>query len=77
MTYHIDGVVKIPLRDEWYDAIFTDYDNMEKSTTFNAPFISSSLPPNTKILHTMIYFRLKTTDIDNQYDLYSRTCTDG
>ena len=30
-----------------------------------------------KIPHPRIYFRVNTTDIENQYDLYSRTCADG
>ena len=46
---------------------------METSTTFSAPFLLSSLPPDTKMLRPRIYFKLKRTDIDNQYDLYSRT----
>ena len=49
---------------------------MAKPTTFSAPFLHSSLPLDTKILGPRMYFRVKTTDIDNQYDLYSRTCAD-
>ena len=74
---HIGFIVKSPLRSEWYDSIFTYYEKMEKSTTFSAPFLCSLLPPDTKILHSRIYFRVNTTYIDNQYDLYSRTCADG
>ena len=47
---------------------------MAISTTFNEPFLLSSLPPNTKILRPRIYFRVKTTEIENQHDSYSRTC---
>ena len=50
---------------------------MKTSTTFSAPFLRSLLPPDTKILKPRIYFRVKTTDIDNQYDLYSRTYVDA
>ena len=65
---HIGDVFKIPLRSEWCG--FFSYDEkMSTSTTFSAPFLRSSLPPNTTILRPRIYFRLKTTDIDNQYDL--------
>ena len=46
-------------------------------TTFSAPFLRSSLSSDTKILRPRIYFGVKTTDIDNQYDLYSRTLADG
>ena len=49
---------------------------MSTSTTLGAPFFRSLLPPDTNILRPRIYFRLKTTDIYNQYDLYSRTCVD-
>ena len=50
---------------------------MATSTTFSAPSLRSLLPPDTNILRPIIYFRVKTTDIGNQYDLYSRTCADG
>ena len=50
---------------------------MIKPATFTAPFLHHSLPPDTKIIHIRVYFRVKTTDIDNLYDLYSRTCADA
>ena len=50
---------------------------MEKSITFSAPFMRYFLPPDTKILCTMIYFRVNKTDIDDQYKLYSRTYAYG
>ena len=56
---HIGDVVKIPLRSEWCDSIFSNYEKVERSTTFSAPFLRSSLPPETKILRPRIYFRLK------------------
>ena len=49
---------------------------METSTTFSAPFLRSLLTTDTKILRPRISFRVKKTDIDNQYDIYSRTCAD-
>ena len=67
-------MVKTPIRYDWCYSIFSNYDQMEKSTTFSAPFLCSSLPPDTKILRPRISFRVNTTDIDNQYDIYSRTC---
>ena len=67
---HIKDVVKSPLRFEWHDSIFSNYEKMTTSTTFSALFLRSLLPPETKILIPRIYFRVKTTDIDNQYDLY-------
>ena len=50
---------------------------MEKSTTFSATFLHHSLPPDTKILQPRVFFRVKTTDIDNKYDLYYITFVDG
>ena len=40
---------------------------MAASTTFNAPFLHSLLPPNTKILRPRILFKVNTTDIENHY----------
>ena len=56
---------------------FSNYEKMETSTTFSAPFLRSLLPLGTKILRPIISFRVKKTDIDSQYDLFSRTCSDG
>ena len=50
---------------------------MEISTTFSASFLNYLLPPETKKLPTRISFMVKTTYIDNQYDLYSSTCAYG
>ena len=46
---HIGNVVKIPLRDELHDSIFTNFDKMEESNTFSAPFQHSLLPLGKKI----------------------------
>ena len=70
-------VVKSPITYEWYDLIFSNYEKMATSTTFSAPFLRSLLPPYIKILRPRISFRVKTTNIDNQYDIYSRTCAYG
>ena len=67
---HIGDVFKSPLRSEWYDSIFSNYEKMATSTTSSAPFLSSLLPSNTKILTPKISFRVKTNDTDNQYDIY-------
>ena len=49
---------------------------MATSTTFSAPFLRSLISQDTKIIRPRISFRVKTTYIDNQYDLYSRKCAD-
>ena len=73
----IFDVVKIPLRAERYDPISTNYEKISRSTIFSATFIHYLLPPRTKILRLRIFFRLETIYIHNEYDLYSRTCSDG
>ena len=50
---------------------------MAISTTSKVSFLRSVLPSTINSLIPRIYFRLKTFDIDNQYDIYSRTCADG
>ena len=72
---HIGDVVNCLLRDKRYDPIFTNYDIMEISTTFSAPFLYSSLTSEAKIIHPRIYFGINTRDIYNQYYLYSITFT--
>ena len=49
----------------------------KKFTTFSTQFLCYSLSLDKKILHQRISFRVRTTDIDNKYDIYSRTCADG
>ena len=60
---NIGDVVNSPLISEWYNSIFSNYEKMAASTTFSAPLIGPFLSPNTKILRSRIYFRVKTTDI--------------
>ena len=74
---HIGDIVKSPIGYNWYDSIFANNEKMLKSNTFSAPFIRSSLPPDTKIIHLRISFRMEKTGIDNQYELYFRKFVDG
>ena len=54
---------------------FENYDKIERSTTFSAPFASSLLKLGEKLIPPITSFRFKKTDIDNQYDLiYRRLC---
>ena len=69
-TYHIGGVVKSPLKSEWFDSKFSNYEKMATSTTFSALFLRSLLPTKTKKFRPTISFRVKTTDIDKKYDIY-------
>ena len=70
--YHINDVLKIPLRSKWYESILEYDKKMTRSTTFSAPFLSYFFPTETKILRPRISFRFKNTDSENQYDLNSR-----
>ena len=73
---HIGGVVQSPLISEWIDSIFSNHKKMEKSTTFSAPFLCYLLQQDTKMIRPKKYFRVKTTDIDNKYEIYSRKISD-
>ena len=53
---------------------FSYYEKVSTSITLSEPFLRSLLPPNTKILGPIISFRVKTTENENPYDLYSKTC---
>ena len=74
---HIGNFVNIPLWDEWYDSAFENYENMKKFTTFSSSFEISLLQRVKKIQLPRIWFKAKTTYIENQYELYSRTCAYG
>ena len=72
---HIGDLVKsYPIYDFPY-SIFSNEDKMGKSATISASFICYLLTPGTKILGPRIYFKVNSTDTDNQYDLYYRSCT--
>ena len=71
--YHISYVAKIPLLDEWCDSIFSNYDRMEKSTTFSVHLLCYIITRTLKILCPWI-FPSKTP---NKYGFYSHTCDYG
>ena len=55
---NIGDVVNIPLRSEWYNSIFSNYEKMATPKTSSAPFLCSSLPPDKIIIRTRISFRV-------------------
>ena len=57
--YHIGDVVNSPLIPDRCASIFANDEKMAKSTTFSAPFLPSSLSPDTKILCLRVSFRVK------------------
>ena len=64
---NIGDIVMSTLISDWHDSFFSNYEKMAKSTICGALFLRSLLPPSTKIPRPRIYFRLETTEIDNQY----------
>ena len=66
---NIVDVVKTPLISEWYDSFFSNYKKMATFPKFSAPFLRYLLPPNKNTLRPRIYFRVRTTDIENQYHI--------
>ena len=71
---HFVEVFNIPFISDWLDSVFSNYDKIRISTAFSALFLRSSLTTYTKILFPRISFRVKTTDIENHFDIYSITC---
>lgn len=74
---HVGQVLKSPLRAEWKDAIFENYEKMATTNTFRKPFLKSLLPENTTILHPRLAFKVKITELETQYDLYCHTSADS
>ena len=58
----------------WHN--FSNHEKISTSTTFSTSFLRSLLPPDKYILRPGISFKVKTADIDNKYDKYSKTCAD-
>jgi hypothetical protein len=50
---------------------------MLNSGTWSAPILCSLVPPSKTILTPGASFKLKTTDINNTYELYCCTCSNG
>jgi hypothetical protein len=50
---------------------------MLNSGTWSAPILCSLVPPSKTILTPRASFKLKTTDINNTYELYRCTCSNG
>jgi hypothetical protein len=62
---------------EWKEALFKNYTKMLNSGTWSAPILCSLVPPSKTILTPGASFKLKTTDINNTYELYCCTCSNG
>ncbi len=56
---------------------FDNYSKMQRTGTWSAPLLRSSIPPGKAILRPRISFRVKDTSTTNTYELQGRTCADG
>eukprot|EP00957_Ditylum_brightwellii_P153274 11665450-Ditylum_brightwellii.AAC.1 len=60
-----------------YESMFENYEKMNISGTFSAPFLRKDLPPTIKILKTQPAFKVKLQEEANKYDLYTQTTANG
>jgi hypothetical protein len=74
---HIGNLKNNPYYAEWKEALFKNYTKMLSSGTWSAPVLCSLVPPTKTILPPRVTFKVKTTDINNTYELYCRTCANG
>ena len=69
---HIGQEIKSPLRSEWLDSIFTNYEKMITTGTWGRIMHKKHVPPNQKIIRPRISFKVKLTEHENIYYLYSQ-----
>ena len=69
---HIGEMIKDPLRAEWTDSVFENYEKMWITGTFSKTFLRSTIPSDTKIICPRLAFKVKLTELTDQYDLYCR-----
>jgi hypothetical protein len=74
---HIGQLSDNPLASYWKDAIFENYTKMQRTGTWSAPILRTSVPSTKSILHPRISFRVKDTESPNTYELQGCTCADG
>ena len=56
---HSCDALKVPLRSEWYEPIFENYEKMAKFSTLSATFKHSLLSPGAKVLRPRLSFIFK------------------
>jgi len=66
-----------PYYADWKAVLFQDYHKILNSGTWSAPILRSQIPPNKAILPPRVTFKVKRTDVNNTYELFCRTCTNG
>jgi len=74
---HVGELSRQPLFAEWKSALFKNYDKMLHSGTWSAPILRSSIPPEKTVLPARVTFKVKDTNVENNYELYCRTCANG
>ncbi len=62
---------------DWKEAIFENFTKMQRTGTWSAPLLRSSVPSSKCILNPRISFRVKDTPQPHVYELQGRTCADG
>ena len=73
---NIVDIKRSQLKAEWKLSLFENYSKNAKALAFTAPFPRELLPPNARILKSVLAFRVKTLS-PGVYDLYSRHCANG
>jgi hypothetical protein len=74
---HIGQLSNNPFYAEWKAALFKNYAKMLQSGTWSAPILRTQVPTSKTILPARVTFKVKNTDVDNNYELYCRTCANG
>eukprot|EP00957_Ditylum_brightwellii_P021269 1604703-Ditylum_brightwellii.AAC.2 len=68
---------KDPQKASWKDSIFENYDKMNGAGAWSAPLLRRDLPANTIVLPLKLAFKVKLTNEENKYELYTQTCANG
>ena len=78
---NIGAMLKSPIRSFWFESIFENYDKMDATGTWSAPILISEILLDIKkammIYRPVLSFKVKSTDVTNVFELYTRTCADG
>eukprot|EP00957_Ditylum_brightwellii_P015606 1177220-Ditylum_brightwellii.AAC.1 len=69
---HMGDFAKSTHKSEWKESMFGNYEKMNISRTFSAPFLRKDLLPTIKILKAQPAFKVKLQEEANKYELYTR-----
>ena len=74
---HIGQALKSQYKPEWLEALFKCFDKMHNTGTLSRPFLRIKLSAKTLILNPRLSFEVRTTDMDNFFELKIRFCANG